>query len=162
MFTSTENGTYRGIIQFFQIILPGGCVGNNQIAAGAAIDAGKLTHQPRVGYSQESATTAAADTRVIAIARAAGTLKGFSAGSVVANIGDSTFTVDLLKNGVSILTAPITIDSGDAAYALVAGAIDTVGVVADDVLEVAVTVSAGTGTLGLGVFAELLLDEAAG
>ena len=125
------------------------------------IEASKLEHQHRATYAQESATTAAAakDEVIHVVKGTAGTLKTFSAGCVVANIGNSTVTVDLHKNGASVLTAAIEIDSGDAAYAIVAGIINTAPVVADDVLEVVVIATIGTGTLGKGVFASLDLWE---
>ena len=90
---------------------------------------------------------------------ATGTLQKFSGGSVVANTGAATITVDLHKNGASILTAAIVLDNGDAAYAVVEGVISSSSVVADDVLEVVITVNAGGGTLGKGVFASLDLYE---
>ena len=88
-------------------------------------------------------------------------ITAFAAGCVTACIGDSTIEVDLLKNGVSVLSAAIEIDSGDADYAAVAGTVSSASVVAGDVLEVAITVTAGTGTLGEGVFAALTLEEKA-
>ncbi len=74
-------------------------------------------------------------------------------------VGDATITVDLKVNGVSVLTAAITLDNGQSARELVAGTIDTDSLSADDVIEVAVTVNAGTGTLGKGVFAYVDLHE---
>lgn len=139
--------------------LPAGTVDNADIEAAAGIDASKLEHRHQITAAQPK-TTAADETRVIHVVYGAtGTVLAFRAGSIVANIGDSTVTVDLKKNGSSILTAPITLDSGDSAYAKVAGTIDTPGLVAGDVLEVVIDATVGTGTLATGVFCELVLNE---
>ena len=159
-FRTEDNGTFRGAVTFLNALLNAGCISNVHVATNAAIAASKLQHQHRQTYAQASATTAAAESRVVHVVKGAiGELRTFSAGCVVANIGNSTVTVDLLKNGASVLTAAILIDSGDAAYAVVAGTINTAAVVAGDVLEVAVTVAAGTGTLGKGAWASLDLHE---
>lgn len=159
-FRFDENGVFRGDVTFTgTLTMPDGTVVDGDVAAAAGIAASKLEHDHRPIYSQESATTAAAETKVVHIAKGDGTLNEFKAGCVVANIGAATVTVDLTVNGVSVLTAAIEIDSGDAAYALVEGAIDTTAIETGDVIEVAVTVAAGGGTLGKGVFAYLDLDE---
>ena len=159
-FKIEENGQFRGAVTFVNALFNAACVGNTHVKSDAAIDATKLKHQHRAISQQESDTTAAAEDRIIHVVRGTtGTLKEFKAGVVVACVGDSTITVDLHKNGVSVLTAAISIDSGDAAYALVEGTIDSDSVVVGDVLEVVVTVTAGTGTLGKGVFAYLDLHE---
>jgi hypothetical protein len=44
-------------------------------------------------------------------------------------------TVDLKKNGTSVLTSVVTITNAQAAYARVAGAIATAAYVAGDVFE---------------------------
>jgi len=161
MFRVEEQGQFRGVVTFLDLRANAGFLKATHVEASAGIEATKLEHQHRAVYAQESATTAAAgDDRVIHVVKgAAGTIQSFKAGCVVANIGDSVVTVDLHKNGESILVAAIEVDSGDAAYALVAGVIDTDTVVADDVLEVVVTVAVGTGTLGKGVFAYVDIHE---
>jgi len=156
-----ESVHFKGDVTFTGgVTLPDGCVDKENVEAGAGLEATKQEHQHRAVYAQESDTTAAAEDRVLHVVKgAAGTLQDFKAGCVVANVGAAVVSVDLHKNGVTVLTAAIDIDSGDAAYALVAGVIDSADVVADDVLEVVVTVAAGGGTLGKGVFAYLDVHE---
>jgi len=126
----------------------------------AAIATSKMRHRTFKHYSQEAATTSADEARCLhAVYGATGTVISFKAGSVVANIGDSTVTVDLHNDGASILTAVITLDSTNAAYTPEAGTIDTAAVVAGDVLEVVIDATVGTGTLALGVYCELVIDE---
>jgi len=159
-FRIEDTGVFRGLVQFLSILLPSGAVTAANIAAAAGVEATKLEHQHREIYQQESDTTSVSEDRVVHVVKGTtGDLKTFRAGSVVANIGAATITVDLHKNGSTILSAPITLDNGDAAYALVAGVISSEPVVADDVLEVVVVATAGGGTVGKGVFASLDVFE---
>ena len=140
--------------------IPAGTVDDEDVKAAADIAATKLEHQYQKVYAQESDTTAAAEDRVVhAVYGATGTVIAFEAGAVAACTGDAMITVDLHKNGASILTEAIVLDSGDAAYALVAGSIDSAALVDGDVLEIVITVNAGTGTLGKGVFASVIIRE---
>jgi len=153
---------FSGRVTPAQLDVPDSTIDNAAVKASAAIAASKLEHQHKPAYSQESDTTAAAEDRVIhTVLGATGKVTGFSAGCVVACIGDSTVTVDLHKNGSSMLSSTITIDSGDAAYDVVDATVDPAkeDVVLDDVIEVVITVSAGTGTLGKGVFAQAVIEE---
>lgn len=136
-----------------RITMPVGSVPATAIPAAANVEASKLEQQLRPPYRQGSAATAADAREVIHVAKGDGSLFDLKAGLVDANVGDSEVDVDLLKNGVSILTAPITLDSGDADYALVAAAIATAAYVAGDVFEISVDATVGTGTLGKGLFA---------
>jgi len=159
-FRIEEEGVFRGIVKFLNIILNAGCVADVHVAVDAAIAASKLQHQHRETCAQESGATAAAETRVVHVVKGtAGQVRTFQAGCVTPCLGDATITMDLLKNGASILTAAISLTSAQAAYDLVAGTIDTDTLEAGDVLEVAVTVNAGTGTLGVGVFCYVDLWE---
>jgi len=159
-FRVEEVGQFRGQVTFLDIILPALSVGNAQVKEAAGIKATKLEHQHRAVYTQASATTAAADARVVHVVKGtAGTIKSFEAGCVVACIGDSTITVDLKVNGASILVAPISLSVAQAAYVLVAATISDDVLAADDVLEVVTTATIGTGTLGLGLFAYADIHE---
>ena len=146
-----------------QATFPAAQISDSDIAPASNVAASKLEHQHRAHYTTGSTTAAADATQVVHVCRAAGTLVEFVAGCVDACIGDSTITVDLHKNGVSVLDADITLDSGDADRAIVAGTLDTpiVDLVAGDVLEVVIDATVGTGTLGKGVFAALTVNEEA-
>ena len=88
-----------------------------------------------------------------------GTVVAFEVGSVTACTGDSTITVDLHKNGASILTGVITLDSANTAYIVEAGTLSSATLADGDVLEVVVNATVGTGTLGNGVFASCIIRE---
>src|SRR6476646_2358954 len=99
-------------------------ISDAQIAAAAAIAASKVIHQHRAFYAQGSGTTAAAATQVIYVGY--GTTAAaidFKAGAIVANIGAATCTVDLKKNGSSILGAVITLNNTQTARQLVTATI---------------------------------------
>lgn len=142
--------------------IPADTVDNEDVKANANFAATKLEHQHQKVYAQESDAAASAEDRVIHIVYGtSGQVVGFEAGSVVACIGDSTITIDLHKNGASILTAPITLDNSNSAYTPEEGTINTSSLSDGDVLEVVITVNAGSGTLGKGVFASAIIREKA-
>ena len=142
------------------IDLPANAVGDDEFKIADPLSAEKQQHQHEKTYAQASAATAAAESRVVHVVHGAtGELIAFVAGLVGPCVGDSTVSVNLKKNGTTVLSSVVTLDSGDAARATVAGTLSTTALVAGDVLEVTVTVSAGTGTLGTGVFAHVTLHE---
>lgn len=142
------------------ITLPNLTVTNAMVASAAGLTTGKMRHRMHTMYAQESGTAAADEARPLAVVYgAAGELVSFKAGSVVICIGAATVTVDLLKDGVSVLTSVITLDSANSAYTPEAGTIDTAAVVAGDVLEVSINETAGGGTVAKGVYCELVYDE---
>ena len=160
MFRVEEDGQFRGTVSFLDARLNNAAIKDQHVDSEAGIQAGKLEHQHRAVYAQESATTAAAATRVVHVVKgAAGKLKTFKAGCVTPCIGNATITVDLKVNGASVLQSAVVLDSSQSAYQLVEGTIQTDGLSAGDVVGVAVTVNAGTGTLGQGVFACVALFE---
>ncbi len=152
----------RGTIYSSAQTYPAGSILDAAIASGANIGAAKLQFQRKIIYvNAASATSATAETKVVFICNAAAgaTVVSFRAGCAVANIGAATVTVDLKKNGTTILSAPISLSSSQAAYAAVAAAFASTALVTDDVLEVVITATAGGGTLGKGLFAELIIKE---
>lgn len=153
-----------GTLSARSIAISPGAVANAQVALQTpAIDAAKLQQQYQPCYSQEGGTNAAAERRVVHVVKGAtGQLLEMVVGAVVAATGNATATVDLKKNGATILTGTISLTSATAAYATVQPAGFTAGatLAAGDVLEVHVTaVNAGTGTLAKGLFARLMVRE---
>jgi len=152
----------RGTFRAGTVTLPNSSVGNTQINSSDPIAATKLDHQYCPVFRQAHGTAATAERRVIHVAQAAGSVAGIGVGVVVACIGDSTITVNLYKNGSTVLSAPVVLDNSNTAFAIEAGAISSASYSADDVFEVVVTVSAGTGTLGQGLFVSPMFREACG
>lgn len=148
--------TFPGGVSF-----PNASIFDAQIAAFAAIAASKLMHLVNQVVAQGSTTTAASETRVIFVAKAPGTLQSFVAGAVVVALTTDTCTVDLKKNGSSVLSAPISLTSSQAARQLVAATITTAGYTTGDVFEWVVTPTHSSGTLATGIFASLDAFQAA-
>lgn len=135
-------------------------VTNASVQVGAAVDGAKLGSILRKMYSQPN-VAATSERRVIYRAHAAGTVLNFRAGSIAIAVGAATVTLDLKKNGVSILTVVITLDTANVAFVseeatLTGGAPYAVG----DVFDVTVTATAAGGTLPTGVYAEFVSNEA--
>lgn len=147
-------------VQFLgDVVLPDDCVGNDQVATGAGIAASKLEHQYEKNVTQPN-TAATDETRVIHVVRGAtATVQEFRAGSIAKAAGGATCTVDLKKNGSSILSSPITLDSGNSDYVPESAAVTSPDLVADDVLTVVIDGTVGGGTLPTGVYADLVLRE---
>ena len=94
------------------------------------------------------------------VANRAGTVNSVKAGSIAAAIGDSTVTIDIKKNGSTILSAVITLDSSNTARITEAGTISRAGTfVAGDWYEVVIIATAGTRTLPTGVFVLCEVDQ---
>lgn len=151
------NGTLTAVTDFN---CPAGSITNAAVDAAAAIEATKIIHQHQPVYAQGSATTAAAATETLWIAYGAATLVAFRAGSVVANIGAAACTVDLKKNGTTMLSAVITLDNANTARVSEAATLSVTSIAAGDVLEIVVTATAGGGTLATGLFCQAVIREA--
>ena len=141
------------------IDLPSNSVSNSQITAGAGIEAEKLEHHHSITGNQPN-TAATTETRVIhSVYGTTGDVLAFEAGSIVAATGNATVTLDLKKNGTTILAAVVTLDSANTAYIIEAGSIATAPIVDGDVLEVVIVATVGTGALPTGLFYNLRLNE---
>lgn len=138
---------------------PEDSIGNAAFRSGDYLAGDKIQHGLRLLLAQDSDAEAAAQTRVVHVAVAAGTLMAIRAGCVDPCSGDAEIIVDVLKNGSSVLVSPITLDSNQNARETVSGTINSEALAADDVLEVEITVDAGTGSLGAGVFVSIVGHE---
>ena len=139
---------------------PAGSITNAAIAEAAGIDADKLEHQYESLFTQVHGSAATAERRVIhTVKGATGEIVSFRCGNVVACTVDATITIDLLVNGSSVLNATVVLDSTNTAYTFESGTVDTPDLTQDDVVEVSVTVAAGAGVLGQGLFCEAIIRE---
>ena len=155
-----EDLTVRGVLSASTVALPANAItSSTQVQAGANLNADKLEQRffPHWAQPNSAATT---ETRTLFVARRAGTVNEVIAGSIAAAIGDSTVTLDVKKNGSTILSAVITLDSGNTARIVESGTIDGAGTfVAGDWFEVIITATVGTGTLPTGVFIQMEVDQ---
>lgn len=153
----------QGTLNAGAITLPSNCVGNSQVqtpAAGSGIDATKLIHDERRMLAQASNTTVSNITQVVhVVIGTAATVLTFEAGAVVPAVGADTATVDLKKNGTTVLGSVITLSSAQSARQVVTGSISVASAVAGDVFEITITAVHSSGTLAQGVFAVMQIKE---
>jgi hypothetical protein len=161
MIVTTFNGdiVVTGTLLAGSFVAPANSVGNSAIRTGDPIGAEKLTQQFPIKLTQVYGAAATAERRVVHVARKAGTILDFYAGVSVAALGDSTVTIKVKKNGADILTGDVVLDSTNLAFASEAQTFSDDDYATGDVLEVAVTVAAGTGTLPQGLFVQMNVRE---
>jgi hypothetical protein len=140
------------------ITLSANSVTDAKVASAADIAATKLRHQHRAMWQQPN-TAATAETRVLHLAYGDGDIISVKAGSIAAAIGDSTVTIDIKKNGTTILSGTIQLDNANSAYVAEAGSLSVLTFVAGDVLTAHITISAGSGTLPTGVYVAVTVNE---
>jgi len=159
--TSIIQGDYRylGELQCQTLTIPAGTIVNADVNANADIAVTKVRHLHSITYGATG--SAASVTIPIHCSYAAGTIKAIKAGSIVACVGDSTVTVNVLKNGVSVLTGVITLDNANTARIAEDGTLDSgkVTLAADDLLEIVIVATVGTGTLATGPFVDVVVEE---
>jgi hypothetical protein len=145
------------------VTLPASSVTDAMIAGSAGIKSTKVQQVRNLHWAfQDSTVTAAVCRQIVhALYGATGTILDFSVGAVTANVGGATVTIDLKKNGSSILTGTFTLDNTTPAFTLKANpGLTSSSLVAGDILEAAITsATAGGGTIAKGVFCRLVLNE---
>lgn len=150
-----------GALSAESIDIPSGTVTNDDISASADIVTTKMQHQHQPVVKQPL-TAMTAGTEVLHVTKGAtGTIVDFRCGSITAAVGAATATVDLKKNGVSVLTGTITLNNANTAYVPVNGTLSGTSLVVGDVLTVVTTATAGGGTLPTGFFATATIREKA-
>lgn len=154
-----DNGRVTFTNHSLDHVLPDGAITNAKVASGAGIVASKLEANHRNTVAQ--AGTAATETKVIAHVRGtSGTLRDLVVTCVTACDGASTVTVDLKKNGTTVLGSVVTLDNSKAAYSTTQGTFSNASVSQNDVLTVVITANqVGTPALATGVAATLKWDE---
>lgn len=150
----------RGTIVATAVVQPAGSVTSDSVQAGANIDADKLESRIYVSHAQPN-TAATTETRTLFVAQRPGIINKVQAGSIAKAVGDSTVTVDVKKNGTTILSSVLTLNSSNVnrtpADATIDGTQDDY--VAGDWFEVVITATIGTGTLPTGVFVQVEADQ---
>lgn len=85
---------------------------------------------------------------IVYVANNSGTFKGVHA-SVKVPGSSASVTIDVKKNGTTILSAPITLTDATAAGVTQNGTITVTSFVAGDIVSIALTVSSSTGMSGV-------------
>ena len=144
-----------------KVAFPNQTIGDAQINPSNPITAPKMEHRFQPKLAQPFGVAAAAERRAVHRAKSPGTLTALWVGLTVANAGAATVTVDLFKNGTTVLATPVVLTSATAAFVAVSAAVASAAYTTGDVFEANVTVAAGGGTLGQGVFVLPTFTEAA-
>lgn len=142
--------------------LASGAVTDGSVQAAANVAASKLEHQYNLTVPLCDHATAAAAVRKVAhvVYGATGSVVAFGAGCTVLAAGGGNAVVDLKKNGTTILSSTITLDTGNTVNVLEdAAGFTSTSLVAGDVLEVSIESVAATEPKG--VFAHLVIREKA-
>lgn len=144
-----------------RVTLPAGCIGDNQADAANPFETDKVRHRHHKTFAQANGSAAATEQRVVHVGYgAAGSVVAIRAGIRTAGSGGGmSVTVDVKKNGTSILSSVVTINASTVALAKASATVTTADYEDGDVIEVVVTATAGGGTLPQGLFVDLLFDE---
>lgn len=141
--------------------VPSGSFGNDDIEAGADIATTKLQHRRNILYAQAWVTgtdNVDEDRAVARVYGTTGTLIACYARNRVAPGGSDTTTVDVQKNGASVLSAPISLATADG-VTYKAGTFSGTSLAAGDRLSF--VINATGSTPGEGIEAVLVYDELA-
>ena len=132
-----ENAYFAGTLEAKTLVPSDGCVTDASLSASAKLSHLKLEHQHRFTHAQDVQATVWNEELVIHnVYGDTGVVLFFEAGIVIPATGAITATADLKNNGVSILTAPLELDSADVAYTAIAGNVASPNLVDGDVLSV--------------------------
>lgn len=140
---------------------PDQSITTDSLSATLAVPTSKQVHRFSSTAASQSGTAADAETTV-AIIRGAGTAVSCEVVvTTTAITGDSTVTVDVHKNGSSMLTGVVTLTSSDAQYAEKAATFSSTTLADGDIVDIIVDATVGTGSLPVGVGIDFRWDEAA-
>jgi hypothetical protein len=130
---------------------PDGSITDNAVQSLANISASKLEHQhePPVVLSNHATAVVVQRVPVYKCRGVTAVVHRFAISASVPPTGGGSVTVDLLKNGVSILSAPVVLDDTVAAYVDVVAIITSSDLVQGDQLDVSVTAVAATAPKGV-------------
>jgi hypothetical protein len=151
----TQN--FTGAVVLSSVTLPASCVTNAKIEAGAGISASKQQHLHSKCQSQRNGTINASQRELIhLVTGATGTLKSFKAYNITTATATDTTTIDLLKNGSTMLSAVITLNAA-ATTVVQSATFASTSVVAGDKLEVNVVATGAAPGQGLSI--QVTLEE---
>lgn len=161
---------YTGDVVFGgTVAFPENTIEDEDVALGANISAQKLEHRHAIHYAQNNGADVVSATQVIHVSRAVGQVISVEVRPTTAPTGgDKQFTVEIEKAAdgsntwTSVLSDPVTVDSGEASHTLITAVLDGTPALADgDALRVVITASGSTGSQGQGVNVTVNLDERA-
>ena len=131
---------------------------NQHVSPTADLPSSCVRHifKPSTDFGLSTGSTPVSADKIVYTASGTGTIKGFH-GLVNESGSSASITMDLKKNGVSILSAPITITNSTGDRIPVDGVLTSTTLTSDDVLTVVLAVSSSTGMQG--PFAWVVIEE---
>lgn len=136
---------------------PASSITNAAVEAAAGIVATKLEHQDHSVYAQANGTNNTAKRQVVKIVYGTtGDIIAVKARNTTAASGSDKTTVDVYKNGTTVLSAPIDLDTA-AGTAVQAGTLSVSTLASGDVLEVVTALSGSN--VGQGVAVDVITRE---
>lgn len=156
---ATTDFLIGGVIKPYELIIPAATVKNADVKSDAAIAASKLQRSFPITVSQ--AGTAVSATHLVRFCKGTtGTIKHVTVSNITACAGSSEVTVDVKKNGTTVLSAVVTLDSSTAAYSENEGTITVPALADGDYLTIHITATqSGTDALATGVLVQIDIDE---
>lgn len=140
---------------------PANTIDNAAMKAGAAgnyVDPTKLATRRITSYAQATGTDNVSVTQVLrVIYGATATLRAFRAYNYSTALSTDTTTIDLKKNGSTVLTAVITLNLAAGTTVTAAAGFTSAALVTGDKLTIVVTATGSDP--GQGLYVELIYDE---
>lgn len=138
--------------------VPAGTIKDADVSTGAKIDAGKLRSRREITIGQKNGAANVAQRQgLTTIYGATGTVLAVFARNITTATGSDSTSVQIKKNGVNILTAPLVLNVGAAVANQSTTAFADNTLAAGDQLDVDITLS-GT-AVGQGVTVTIIFDE---
>jgi hypothetical protein len=157
--TKLDGDVYvTGHLQARTLKIPAGTVTDAAVGEDAAIAATKIQKPRLLTYSRDG-TAASATVPLYECRGATATVVDVRVGSVGVAVGAATVTVDIKKNGTTILSGVVTLDNGNVARVSEPGTVALDDLVTGDWLDVVVTATAGGGTLPTGLLVQVEIFE---
>ena len=141
--------------------LPASTVTPAQLNADTADPIPSEMSEQQICKTYATSGTAASATVPIHVAEGDGALVALRCGSIAIAIGAATVTVDLKKNGTTVLSSVVTLDSANTARILEDATISSAAYSEDDFFELVIVATAGGGTIPTGLIVQLVAREAA-
>jgi hypothetical protein len=136
--------------------LGAGAVTDTNVATSAAIDVTKLKHSyyARSTFGLKIADLPVVYESIVYVANQPGVIRSFAA-LMNTHLTGGSATIDLKKNGVTVLSAPIVLDNTLTDRQIVTASIAVAAFIAGDVFSIAMTISSPAGGGGPAAWAGL-------
>jgi hypothetical protein len=141
-------------------IVPGTIIGTDvSLTADLAVQSMRHCFKPTTHFGQAIGATPATREEIVYVTSGVGSISGFHA--MLNDTGSSTsITFDLKVDGVSILSAPITITNSDADREVLDGVLTSNSFIAGKVISIAMVVGSATGATGACAWLTLVENQA--